>query len=595
MKKEAVQKADYLFEVSWEVCHQVGGIYTVIKSKAARIYDIYKENYFLIGPYYPEEAAIKFEGKPIPKQFTKIFNDLKKENITCHFGKWTIDGIKVNTVLIDFSLYMKKVNEIKKRLWNNFKIDSYDSNEKYNQFVVWATTAGKLLEGLRKGLKGRIVAQFHEYISGAGLLYLKKNKVKIATVFTTHATSLGRKLTGSGVNLYDVIKKIDPKKEAYKHKIQAKYLLEKATAMNAHVFTTVSDITALEARYLIGKKPDMVLPNGLDLSKFPTMEDRAIKHNKFKRQILEFVRVFFFPYYRFDVKNSLIYFIAGRYEFRNKGVDILINSLGKLNKKLIKEKKDKTIIALLWIPSKVQGINVNLLQNKINYEGIENFMDSSLRELKMNIVDSIISQKLPTTNELFGGAFHYQMKKKMFEFKKKGKPLVVTHNLLDKNDTIIKALKRAGLNNSSHDKVKVIYYPIYLTGADGLIDLNYYDSIMGCHLGMFPSYYEPWGYTPLETGALGVSSLTTDLSGFGKYILKKYKGCKGIYVLKRENVSEKKAMNDLTNFMYNFSELSKEERIKRKLEAKHIADLADWKEMVKYYIQAHNLALKKLR
>jgi len=594
MKKGEV-KADYLFEVSWEVCHQVGGIYTVIKSKASKIYDLYKENYFLIGPYYAEEAAIKFERKPIPKEFIKTFNNLKKEHIECYFGKWTIDGVKVNTILVDFSKYQIKSNQIKSQLWKDFKVDSFNSKDDFSTWVTWSTTVGMLLESLRKSLKGKIVAQFHEYIAGAGLLYLKKNKVKIATVFTTHATYLGRKLASAGIPVYDVLKKLKPQEEAYKHKIQARYSLEKASALNANVFSTVSDITALEATHLVGKKPDIVLPNGLDISKFPALEERAIKHAKFKKQILDFAKVFFFPYYRFDMENTLLYFIAGRYEFKNKGVDLFIQSLGQLNRRLQKEKSDKHIIALIWIPSKVEGIDKTLLQNKINYEGVENFMDRSMDDIKSNIIDSIVNQKLPTTKELFSGSFHYQMKKKMMEFKKKGKPLIVTHNLLDKKDIIIKSLKKVGLNNSIQDKVKVIYYPVYLTGADGLIDLSYYDAIMGCHLGVFPSYYEPWGYTPLETGALGVSSLTTDLSGFGKYLLKKHKKCKGMWVLKRHNTNDNISIAKLTDIMYDYSKLSQRQRIQRKLEAKEVANSADWAIMINHYVKAHNLALKKIR
>ncbi len=595
MKKEAVKKADYLFEVSWEVCHQVGGIYTVIKSKASKIQEIYKDNYFLIGPYYPEEAAIKFEGRPLPKEFSKIFSELKKDGIICHFGQWAIDGTKINTILISFSKYMKNANDIKKKLWKDFKIDSFDAGEDIDKWIVWSTIAGRLLEGLRISLKGNIVAQFHEYISGAGLLYLKKNKVKIATVFTTHATYLGRTMSSKGINLYEQLRKLDAKKEAYKYKIQTRYLLEKASAFNADVFTTVSDITALEAKYTIGKEPHIVLPNGLDKSKFPSLEDRAVNHIKFKNQIMNFVKVFFFPYYRFNVKDSLLYFIAGRYEFSNKGIDILIESLGEMNKRLIKEKSKKHVIVFFWIPSNIEGIDIQLLQNKINYEGIENFTGQSLEQLKTNIIHSIISQKLPTTKELFDDSFHYQMKKKMMEFKKAGIPPITTHRLIDKNDSILKALKKAGLNNSSHDKVKIIYYPIYLTGADGLIDLTYYDAILGCHLGIFPSYYEPWGYTPLETAALGVSALTTDLSGFGRYLMKKHKNCKGICILKRQNIPRNKIVKNLANIMHEFHAINREERIKRKTEAKKIADSADWEHMVKYYLEAHNLAVKRLR
>ena len=595
MKKEAITKADYLFEVSWEVCHQVGGIYTVIKSKAARIYDLYKENYFLIGPYYEEEAIVKFQGMPLPNEVKRIFDELKKDNIICHFGKWIIDGVKINTILIDFSKYMGKANIIKKELWEYFKIDSFNSDESFDEFVVWSYVSGRLLEGLRKTLKGKIVAQFHEYISGAGLLYLKKHKVKIATVFTTHATYLGRTLASAGLPLYDILKKIDPKKEAYKYKIQARYFMERVTAAKCEVFTTVSDITALEAQYTVGKKPDLVLPNGLDLERFPTLEERAIKHNQFKSQMMEFVRVFFFPYHQFNVENSLIYFISGRYEFKNKGIDVFIKALGRLNKEMIKDKISRDVIAFIWIPSDTKAIDPLLLKNKISYDGIENFMNNSLGELKSKIIHYIMEQKLPTTKELFTDAFHYQMKKKMIEFKQKGSPLVVTHKLENKDDIILKELKKAGLNNSSHDKVKVIYYPIYLTGADGLIDLSYYEAMMGCHFGIFPSYYEPWGYTPLETAALGVSSLTTDLSGFGKYIIKKHSKCKGICVLKRYNVSEAAVVNNLTKIMYDYLKLSAEERIQRKLEAKQIADLADWKNMVKYYLEAHNMAVTRLR
>jgi glycogen(starch) synthase len=590
--KNQLPKADYLFEVSWEVCHQVGGIYTVIKSKASSIYDAYLERYFLLGPYMEKEAQVKFEMHDIPEEFIAACQSLKGQGINCYFGKWPIGHVKVNTILIDFAGYMDKKNEIKKEMWDNFKVDSLNADEKYDSFMVWAYVTGKLLEGVRNSLKGTIIAHFHEYIAGPGLLYLKKNKVNIATVFTTHATYLGRTLAGKGDALYARIKKINPQEEAYKHNIQARHLLEKATAEHADCFTTVSDITGLEAEFLLGKKPNLILPNGFDSKRFPSLEERAIKHNVYKKKIFDFVKVFFFPYYIFDVESSLIYFISGRYEFRNKGIDIYIKALALLNKKLKKE-NGPTVISFLWIPAKVQGINTELLTNKIYYEGIENFTEASLHELKSSIINSIIMQKLPTTKELFSDNFEYEMRKKMMEFKKEGSPLISTHNI-NPNDAILQALRKAGLNNSKEDKVKVIYYPIYLTGADGLIDLNYYDAIMGCHLGLFPSYYEPWGYTPVETAALGVNSLTTDLSGFGKYLAKSGPH-KGIVVLKRYKVEEREAASKLARVMHDFSRLHPEERIRRKIDAKHLADTTDWERMVKYYHQAYGFALGKLK
>lgn len=594
MKKSISPKSDYLFEVSWEVCNQVGGIYAVLKSKAINQLDFYGDGYCFIGPYFEKEARIKFEKEQPSKQLKKIFNELKKDDIQCHLGRWSIGHKKIKTILIDFKGYMKNVGKIKEELHENFDIDPSSAHEDYDAFVAWATTAGMLLQKLRRVLKGKITAHFHEYISGASLLYLKKRNVKIATVFTTHATILGRTIAAKGIDLYNKIRKIDPKKYAYDLKIQSKYLLELACVKNCNVFTTVSTISAIEAKYLLGKEPNIILPNGLDIGKYPALEERAIRHNNFKRIIEEFLQTYFSPYYKIDLHNSLLYFISGRYEFKNKGIDIFIEALSALNKKLNSEKSNKTIIAFICIPTKVKGINNVILENKNKYQGIEYFMDNYLNEIKHMVVDSIVNQKIPSSKKLFPENFRYQIKKKMIEFKRKGIPPIVTHDLVDmEKDIIMKHIKKSGLNNSTHDHVKVIYYPVYLSEADGLINLGYNDFVMGCHLGVFPSYYEPWGYTPVEAGALGVPFITTDLAGFGRHIIKTKKD--GFFVLKRHNKTKNAIIKNLTKHLYDFAKLDTSDRLKMKLEAKKIADDTGWEKMIVNYIKAHNMALSRLK
>ena len=587
------KKADFLIEISWEVANKVGGIYTVIKSKAERIVQNYGKNYLMIGPYFEKNVGVMFEKKEIPEEFAAVIQSMEKEGIKCHFGKWIIDGMSVDTFLVDFRKHELKANEVKRELWENFKVDSYSSEQLFTDCVAFGNAAGILIEKLAKVIKGKKVLHCHEWQAGASILYLKKKGVDIGTVFTTHSTVVGRHLSTEGVNFYDNLEKIDADKESYRMKDHAKHLLEKACAKNADVFTTVSEITGIEAKHFLGKKPDVLLLNGLDMSTMPTLEERSIQHSRFKEQIRRFVVPYFFPYYRFNIKKTLFYFIAGRYEFQNKGVDVFIESLGELNKLMRKNKSDKTVVAFIWIPAKVKDIKHDILENKIAYDGIDHYIDEILPDVKSSIIRDIVRGKMPVTHDLIKGESIYELKKKMVGFRKKGKPPVVTHNLENEGkDRILSALNKAGLNNSTQDMVKVIFYPIYLTGADGLLNMNYSQCIEGSHLGVFPSYYEPWGYTPLETAALGVPAVTTDLAGFGRYLMK-HKKEKGIFILKRQNRKKTQYVKDLAKYMFDFSKLDQRGRIELKLEAKELADMADWKIMIENYIEAHNKAVSK--
>ncbi len=589
------KKADIVFEVSWEVCNKVGGIFTVVKSKAARMVENYGDGYFLVGPYFAKQTAGQFHEEPPSHHFKAVFDDLKKEGIICHLGKWIGDG-NPNVILVDFESYRGKANEIKGRLWEWYKIDSIRAASDYDEPVIWAYTVGILLEKLIHLYLGKkIIAQFHEWLSGAGLLYLKKRNAKIATVFTTHATILGRTLASSRVDLYNVWDKIKPEEEAYNYGIESKFLVEKCSAIFADAFTTVSEITGMEAEYLLGRKPDVLLPNGLDISKFPTFEELVIKHKLQRDRIREFMLYHFFPYYQFDPRNTLILFTAARYEFHDKGFDIYIKALGKLNEKLKKEKNEKTIVAFLWVPANFRNVKVDILENKTLYQDIKDALEEVMDDVEKNIIYNFVSNKKISREGLFEEDLLTEMKIRIGRFAKKGTPPLATHDMYDENDIILKSLKEANLNNLESDPVKVVYYPIYLSGADGLLNLNYYEAMQGSHLGVFPSYYEPWGYTPLEAGALGVSSVTTDLAGFGRFFCNEcvQPEIPGIFVLRRLNKSDDDVTGQLVDVMLNFINMSREDRVANKMQARRAASMADWKSFVGSYIACHNLAVSK--
>lgn len=591
-------KAKVCCEVSWEVCNKVGGIFTVVSSKASRMVEHYHDNYFTIGPFFPQKAIGSFEEKMPPDKLRMVFETLKQEGIECHYGTWLIKG-SPNTILIDFSGFVKYSNGIKKYLWDTFKIDTLGTE--YNDVdepVVWAWAAGKVVEKIAAVSDGATVGHFHEWLAGAGILYLKGNNIRVGTVFTTHATMLGRTLASES-KLYDVMESIDADAEASKRGqgTKAKHFLEKASARNADIFTTVSEITGMEAEQLLGRKPDVLLPNGLDMAKYPTFEEISIRHNLMKTKIFDFLFAYFFPYYSFDLNNTLVFFLAGRYEFHDKGIDIFIKALGKLNDRLKAENSPKTVVSFFWVPGNIKGIRQTLLESKTYYRDFSEKITDDIDEIKHNILHALVSGSELSKENLFNEELREELKRKVLRFRRKGKPPVSTHDLYDENtDAIVQTLTQVGLDNEAEDRVKAIFYPVYLSGADGLLDLTYYEAMQGSHLGVFPSYYEPWGYTPLEAGALGVPSVTTDLAGFGQFICNECTVDKnpGIWVLHRLHKSDDDVVNQLAEQMHYYATLPKHDRIQNKLAARSIANNADWKMFIERYIEAQNKAVDKL-
>ncbi len=599
LNKKTIE-ADLVLEISWEVCNKIGGIYTVLKSKAGQMINLYGQNYYLIGPYFPERIKGYFEEILPPEKLRNIFSELEKEKIKCHFGKWLIEG-EPKVILIDFKDYWFKINEIKTNLWDYYKIDSLGAGHDFNEPVLWASAAGILIEKIANFFpEKKIVAHFHEWLSGAGLLHLRKNKTGVATVFATHATTLGRTLAYNNVDFYSILHKINPEQEISRYNIKAKHQLEKETAKNCHVFTTVSEITSLETERFLERKPDVLLPNGLDSEKFLNFEELIIKHRVQRNKLREFLIFYFFPYYTFELEETIFYFIVGRYEFRTKGIDIFIKTLSQLNQKLIKAKSKKTIIAFFWIPTEIRSVKTELLENREIFEDIKDAFEQISWETKEKILYAILEGKKIDEKVLFEKDFLLEIKKKILKLKREGFPPLSTHELVNSQDAILKSFQENGLLNKKTDKVKVIFYPIYLTGHDGLANLNYQESLQACHLGVFPSFYEPWGYTPLETAALGVASITTDLAGFGRFCQKiekieKIEKYPGIFVLERFAKSDEEEIKSLADFLHKFSQFTLKERVENKIQARKIAALADWKIFIKNYLKAHNLAISKIK
>jgi glycogen(starch) synthase len=597
-------KADFLFEVSWEVCNKVGGINTVIKSKIPQTINKYgSDNYCLIGPYFHERVKGEFEELALPEEYHQVADELQEIGIVAHYGKWLTEG-SPNTVLLDFQPFLAQKDDIKRRLWEHYKVDSLHAGFEFDEPVVWACAAGMIIERFCLMMpQKKMVAVFHEWLAGSGMLCVKKQGCKVGTVFVTHATVLGRCLTTAGIDIYakdaegnSILGKMDLEQEAYNRDVAPKHQIEKAAAHNADVFATVSKITGMEAELTLKKKPDIIVPNGLDLDDFPTIDESSIKHGIFKDKIYHFLLYYFLPYHNIDIENTLVYFIACRYEFENKGIDVFIKALAKLNSELKREKSKKHIVAFFWVPSGVRGIKPEIVENKMHFKDIEDALKDNSQHVMWHLLNTIVADMPITKDAIFEKSFISEIKKKVLRFKSESTvPPVCTHDLIDPNDPIVRCFAENSLTNAEEDNVKVIYYPIYLTGADNLLDLTYYEAILGSHLGVFPSFYEPWGYTPLETAALAVASITSDLAGFGRHIAGQAdEEPFGIFLLNRMNRPGNEVVEELYKKLYYYTMLPKKKRIDNKLRARSLAKLADWDILINNYIDAHNIAMEKV-
>ncbi len=580
-----------LFEVSFEVANKIGGIHTFLSSKTKKMVDIFKDYYF-IGPYNLKRVRIEFEEKRAPNEFKPIFQDMKNHGINCYYGNWLVPG-RPKAILVEPTDYKKQINKIKEHLWDEYQVDSWGTDFWFNQPVLWSKAAGILLEKMIQQVFNDkpCVVHSHEWLSGPTLLHLHEKDVDAGTVFTTHATVLGRTMAGNGVNIHDMINKglskgkcVD-EQACYSHRVCAKHHLERAVAKNAKVFTTVSDVMSKEAEFFLGRRPDVVCPNGLDTSSFPLMEELSVQHKDYREQLRHFTLAYIAPYYNIDVKKTLFFFTAGRHEMKVKGIDMFIDALGRMNKEL-SGKTDRNLVAFIWVPGGNDGPRKEFLETLALFNSMEEYVEDHLPKFGESLLQKLCSGKVSSTR--LSDDFKSDCKKMILRFKnRKGNPPVCSH-IIDRND-IIEALEKNGLGNSKEDVVKVIYYPEYLSSAD-LIGLNLYPALIGSHFGIFPSFYEPWGYTPLETMSCGVPTVTSDVSGFGKFIEPQLMKNSGVYIIPREKESYEQGVKELANVMKEMLLSSRTKRIEQKMNAKKLSKKADWSKLIKNYLEAYQLA-----
>lgn len=474
-----------LFEQSWEVCNKVGGIYTVISTKAKYIIRNFgRENYFLIGPYKDTSEFIEDEK---PSWIKDIEEKIKKDGIHVYYGYWDIDG-KPNTILIDFYEFFNKQRDYWKYMfWEWYKIDSLYSDFTFDEPLLWSIAVGKFLENINE----KFILHSHEWLSGGTILYLKAKKKDFYSVFTIHGTVVGRSISERKYDILDVYQNLDIDRDSYRLGVHFKHQLEKSTVLNTDVFTVVSDVLKEESKIIFKRNPNYITYNYLDINeeKYDVLYMRSLKN------LYEFLYWYFYPYYKINFDEYIFIYTLGRYEFYNKGYDIFIDLLDHLRKNNVKT------IAFIFVPYQNNGVNKKVF--RLYKKFIE--MKKIIYENNLDIYKSILEKNFE---------FFERLSK---EFSSYGNPPISTH---DVDNEIYNELVKRKFNNDKEDPVKVVYAPIYL-GQDIIFYYNQKEILPAFDFGIFLSRYEPYGYTPLEALSYGNLIVLSEKTGFYKAILNK--------------------------------------------------------------------------
>ena len=595
-----------LFEVATEVANKVGGIYSVLKSKAPVTAAEYPyDRYVAIGRLHSlSQNLIEVEELPTDDQpaLHATLKAMESRGVRYLYGRWLIEGAP-RVLLFELGSAWQWLNEWKSDLWNSVGIPSPEGDSETNETILFGYLVAWFLGEFAAQEKDRaIVAHFHEWLAGVALPLCRKRRIDVTTIFTTHATLLGRYLCAGSVDFYNNLQHFDVDHEAGKRGIYHRYCIERAAAHAADVFTTVSHITAYESEHLLKRKPDGVLPNGMNVVKFSAMHEFQNLHQTAKQKINDFIRGHFYGHFDFDLDNTLYFFTAGRYEFRNKGVDMFIESMARLNHQMKQSNSKQTVVAFIIMPAKTSSYSVEALKGQAVTRALEATVEQIQKEMGRRLFDKASRYDGKPGSETVDAAAlmtpqeKILLKRRVFALKRDSLPPVVTHNMLnDGEDPILTQIRRVQLFNHESDRVKIIFHPEFLNSNNPLLPLDYDDFVRGCHMGIFPSYYEPWGYTPAECTVMGVPSITTNLSGFGCYMedLIENPSDYGIYIVDRRMKSVDESLNQLTDIMFEFTQKSRRQRINQRNRCERLSDFLDWKRMGLEYMKARQLALRR--
>jgi len=585
---------DYIFESSWEVCNKVGGIYTVLSSRAKTLQDRMKDRIIFIGPDFwsgKQQEGDDTSGtkeSPYFKEDKSLFAEwqweAKESGLNVRVGRWTVPGNPI-AILVDFVPFFEKKNEIYGWLWEHYQVDSLHAYGDYDEASMFSYAAGLVVESMYHFLKMRngenekmrnsqaqpishslnlsfsqfrVVYHANEWMCGLGALYINNKVPQIGTIFTTHATSIGRSIAGNQKPLYDYLFAYNGDQMAGELNMQSKHSIEKQTALHVDCFTTVSDITARECVELLDKPVDVVLPNGFDNSFVPKAASYTKKRKAARKRLLDVANALLGEQFDDDV---LIVSTSGRYEFRNKGIDVFVEAMNRL---LRDKDLKKQVLAFIEVPGWV-GEPRKDLQERL--EKMRNGENEKMRN------EEIISQ------------FPLEV------------PMIThwLHNM--SHDNVLGMMKYYDMHNRHEDRVKVIFLPCYLDGDDGIVNMTYYDIVLGNDLCVYPSYYEPWGYTPLEAVAFKVPCITTDLAGFGLWangVFGHYgELTDGVKVIHRTDYNYSEVADAIKDAVAEFSNMTKKEVDACRKKAEELSKKALWSEFIKYYDEAYDIALRK--
>ena len=539
---------DYIFESSWEVCNKVGGIYTVLSSRAKTLQDEMKDRIIFIGPDFWKESE-----SPYFKEDMALFAEwqwvAKEQGLKVRVGRWTVPGEPI-AILVDFQPYFEQKNEIYGWLWENYQVDSLHAYGDYDEASMFSYAAALVVESFYNWLANpslKVIYHANEWMCGLGALYINAHLPQIGTVFTTHATSIGRSIAGNQKPLYDYLFAYNGDQMAGELNMQSKHSIEKQTALHVDCFTTVSDITANECKELLDKPVDVVLPNGFDNSFVPKGAVFNSKRKAARKRLLDVANALLGEQLDDD---TLIVSTSGRYEFRNKGIDVFVEAMNRLLRDRDLKKK---VLAFIEVPGWV-GEPRKDLQERL--------------------------QK--------GGQFDTPLEVPQ-----------VTHWLHNmSHDNVLSMMKYYDMHNRKDDHVKVIFLPCYLDGKDGIVNMSYYDVVLGNDLCVYPSYYEPWGYTPLEAVAFKVPCITTDLAGFGLWANTEFGGrygeiMDGVKVIHRTDYNYSEVADAIKDTVADFSAMSQKEIDACRKAADTLSKKALWSQFIKYYHEAYDIALRK--
>lgn len=537
---------NYIFETSWEVCNKVGGIYTVLSTKAKSLQKLYKDNVFFIGPdiskgkeniYFEEDVQLHASWREYASRV---------QNLQIRIGRWNVPGTPT-VFLVDYQPFFDRKNEIYAQMWSDFKVDSMQAYGDYHDSCLFAYASGVVIESFYRfhHLESQnVVAHFNEWQMGMGVLYLKKNVPKIAKIFTTHATCMGRSIAGNNLPLYNNLTHYNGDQMARELNMVSKHSVEKQAAQHADCFTTVSDITAQECRQFLLRQPDVITPNGFEKGFIP----KGLAYRRARMKAREKIMAVSEKLLGTPVHpDALLVGISGRYEYKNKGIDVFINAMAQLNNM---PQLSKDIIALIMIPAWIKGP-------------------------KKELQDRLSCKHASTKNAC---------------------PFT-THELHEpEHDKIMQQIKQVGFCNSEHKRVKIIFVPSYLNEDDGIFNMSYYDLLIGLDVSVFPSYYEPWGYTPHESVAFAIPTITTTLAGFGVWAKKNGDDelglDDGIQVIFRDDSNSKDVVEEIANTICDFSFKSTDQINILKKKAAQLSDKADWKHFITHYQEAYSVALQ---